>query len=93
MRAELLQEHLTVCDPMDCSPPVSFVHGDSSDKNTEVGCHFLLKGNLPDPGKPGSKPRLFRRLHRQAVETGREAPPGKPLNQLTWAQILTLENA
>ena len=29
-------------DPMDCSPPGSFVHGDSPDKNTGVGCHFLL---------------------------------------------------
>ena len=23
---------------------------DSSGKNTEVGCHALLEGNLPDPG-------------------------------------------
>ena len=29
-------------NPMDCSPPGSFVHGDSPDKNTGVGCHFLL---------------------------------------------------
>jgi len=32
----------TICDPMDCSPPSSSVHGDSPSKNTEVGCHFLL---------------------------------------------------
>ena len=31
---------LTLCDPMDCSPPGSSVHG----KNTGVGCHSLLQG-------------------------------------------------
>ena len=47
-----------VCDPMDCSPPGSSVHGDSPGKNTEVGCHFLLQGDLPDPGiEPGSLAR------------------------------------
>ena len=28
-----------LCDPMDCSPPASFVYGDSPGKNTGVGCH------------------------------------------------------
>ena len=32
------------CDPTDCSPPGSSVHGDSPGKNTGVGCHFLLQG-------------------------------------------------
>ena len=35
---------LTLCDPMDCTPPDSSVHGDSSGKNTGVGCHALLQG-------------------------------------------------
>ena len=34
----------TLCDPMDCSPPGSSVHGDSPGKNTGVGCHTLLQG-------------------------------------------------
>ena len=34
----------TLCDPMDCSPPGSSVHGDSPGKNTGVGCHFLFQG-------------------------------------------------
>ena len=34
----------TLCDPMDCSPPGSSVHGDSPGKNTAVSCHFLLQG-------------------------------------------------
>ena len=32
------------CDPMDCSPPGSSVHGDYLGKNTGLGCHFLLQG-------------------------------------------------
>ena len=34
---------LTLCDPMDYSPPGSSVMGFCS-KNTGVGCHFLLQG-------------------------------------------------
>ena len=34
---------LTLCDPMDCSPPGSSIHGDSPGKNTRVGCHALLQ--------------------------------------------------
>ena len=34
----------TLCNPMDWSPPGSFVHGDSPGKNAGVGCHFLLQG-------------------------------------------------
>ena len=33
-----------LCNHMDCSPPGSSVHGDSSGKNTGVGCHDLLQG-------------------------------------------------
>ena len=58
-----------------------------SGKNTGVGCHFLLQGNLLDPGiKPASpwSPAMtggffFFFLTRK--------PPGKPLNNLTAAKI------
>ena len=43
----------TLCDPMDCSPPGSSVHGDSPGKNTGVCCHALFQGSL----NPGIKPR------------------------------------
>ena len=33
---------VTLCDPMDCSPPGSSVHVDSLVKNTGVGCHTLF---------------------------------------------------
>ena len=45
----------TVCNPMDCSPPGSSVHGifqeritglGEKKKNTGVGCHLLLKGTF-----------------------------------------------
>ena len=35
-----------LCDPMDCSPPGSSVHGNFV-KNTGVGSHFLLQGIFP----------------------------------------------
>ena len=40
----ITQSYLTLCDPMDCSPPGSSVYGDSSGKNTGVGCHALFQG-------------------------------------------------
>ena len=44
----------TLCDPMDCSPPGIFVHGDSPGRNTGVGCHALLQGIFPTQGlNPG----------------------------------------
>ena len=45
---------LTLCDPMDHSPPSSPVHGDSPGKNTRVGYHTLLQGIFPTQGlNPG----------------------------------------
>ena len=35
---------LTLCNPMDCSPPGFLCPWDSPGKNTGVGCHFLLQG-------------------------------------------------
>ena len=37
------QSCLTLCDPMDCSPPSFSVHWDSQGKKTGVGCHALKK--------------------------------------------------
>ena len=44
----------TLCNPMECSPPGSSVHGDSPGKNTEVSCHALLQEIFPTQGwSPG----------------------------------------
>ena len=50
----VVQLCLTFCDSMDCSPSDSSVHGDSSGKNTGVGCCALLQGIFPTQGSnPG----------------------------------------
>ena len=41
--AKSLQSCLTLCDPIDGSPPGSPRPWDSPGKNTGVGCHFLLQ--------------------------------------------------
>ena len=49
-----LQLCFTLCNPMDYSPPGSFVHEFSLGKNTGVGCHALLQGIFPTQGSnPG----------------------------------------
>ena len=45
--AESLRSYPTLCNPMDCSPPGSSVHGDSPGKNIGVDCHALLQGSSP----------------------------------------------
>ena len=50
VHAKSLQSCLTLCDPIDCSPPGSSVHGDSPGKNTAMGCHFLFQGIFPIQG-------------------------------------------
>ena len=40
----------TLCDPMDCSPPGSPVHGDSPGKNPGVGLPCPSPGDLSNPG-------------------------------------------
>ena len=48
------QLYPTFCDPIDCNPPGSSVHGDSSGKNNGGGCSFLLQGIFPTQGSnPG----------------------------------------
>ena len=57
----------TLCNPMDCSPPGSSVHGDSPGKNTGVGYHALLQGIFPtqglNPGLPYCRQILYHLSH------------------------------
>ena len=57
------QSCLTLCDPMDHSPPGSSVHGVSPGKNTGVGCHALLQRLFLTQG---SNSHLLSLLHWQA---------------------------
>ena len=63
---------LTLCNPMDCSPPGSSVPGDSPGKNTGVGCHASSRGSF----NPGIKPRS----PALQVNSSLPEPPGKPKN-------------
>ena len=47
MLRSVAQSCLTLCDPMDGSPPGSSVHADSPGKNAGVGCHALLQDETP----------------------------------------------
>ena len=59
----ITQSYPTLCDPMDCSPSASSVHGDSLGKKTGVGCHDLLQGIFPiqrsNPGPPHCRQILY----------------------------------
>ena len=70
----VIQLCLTLCDPMDCSLPGSSICRDSPGKNTRVGCHALLQGNLPDTR---STLRLLCLLYWEAGSLPL-VPPGKP---------------
>ena len=68
----IIQSCLTLCDPMDCSPPGSSVHEDSPGKNPGSGLPCPLPGALPNPGiKPMSS----------ALQVDSLPPelPGKPI--------------
>ena len=65
------QSCLTLCDPMDCSPPRSPVHG-ILQQDYWSGLPFPSPGNLPDPGIEPRSPTL------QAGALTSE-PRGKPL--------------
>ena len=71
--AKSLQLCLTLCNPMDCSPPGSSVNDDSPGKNNGVGCHALLQGIFLTQGL---NPRLLHLLNWQAGSLPL-VPPGK----------------
>ena len=66
MHAKSLQSYLTLCDPMDCKPPGSSVHGI---------LHALLQGIFPTQALNS---HLLHPLHGQTGSLP-PAPPGKPL--------------
>ena len=59
----VIQSRLTLCNPMDCSPPGSSVHEDSTGKNTEMGCHALLQEIFPTSGLNSGLPHCRRTLY------------------------------
>ena len=64
---------LTLCDPIDCSPPGSSVHGDSPGKKTGVGYHALLQRIFPTQGSNPGLPHcmwILYHLSHQGSPTG-----------------------
>ena len=70
----VIQSCLTLCDPMDCSPPGSSVHGILQAWILEWDCHVLLHGIFLIQGW---SPSLLYLLHWQ-VGSLPSLPPGKP---------------
>ena len=60
----------TLCDPVDCSPPISSVHGDSPGKNVGMGCDAILQGIFPtqgsNPGHPHCRQTLYHLSHQRS---------------------------
>ena len=74
VHAQLLRFCPSLCDTVDCSLTDSYVHGDSSGKNTGVDCHTLLQEIFLTQE---SNPHLLCLLHWQ-VGSLPLAPPRKP---------------
>ena len=54
----VVQLCLTLCSPMDCSPPGSSVHGDYPSKKYWRGLPCPFPGDLPNPAMELRSPRL-----------------------------------
>ena len=60
----IAQSYPILCNPMDCSPPGSYVHGILQARILEWVAHSLLLGNLPNPEiEPGSSALQADSLH------------------------------
>ena len=68
--SEVIQSCLTLCDPMDCSPPGSSVHGILQARILEWVA-TPSPGDLPHPGMEPRPPTL-------QVDSLPSEPPGKP---------------
>ena len=69
---EVIQSCPTLCNPIDCGLLGSSIRPwDFPGKSTGVGCHFLLQGDLPDPGIKPRSPAF-------QTDTLTPEPPGKP---------------
>ena len=72
----------TLCDPMNCSPPGSAVHGDPPGENTGVGYHPLFQGIFPTQGSHSGLPHCRRILYRLSHQ-------GSPTLPTVWTKCRT----
>ena len=73
------QSCLTLCDPIDCSLPGSFVHGIFHGKNTGGSYHALLQKIFPTHIKPTS---LVSPVLAEGFFT--TVPPGQPSSKMSF---------
>ena len=59
---------VTLCDPMVCNLPGSWVHGDSPSKNIGVDCHALLQRMFPTQGSNLALPHCRQILYHLSYE-------------------------
>ena len=71
VKSEVAQLCPTLCDPVDCSPPGSSVHGILQARILEWVAISFSRGSLPDPGIEPRSPAL-------QADTLTSEPPGKP---------------
>ena len=81
VKALAVQSCLTLCDPMDCSPPGSSVHGILQARILDWVAMPSSMGGLPDPGIEPRSPTL------QADSLPSE-PPGKPASSFRCSLFL-----
>ena len=80
--AKSLQSCLTLCDPIDGGPPGSPVRGILRDKNTGVGCHFLLQCMKVKSESDVAQSCLT------LCDPIDGSPPGSPVSGILQARIL-----
>ena len=83
--AAAAQSCLTLCDPMNCSPPGSSVHGISQPRMLEWVAISSFPGELPDPGTEPASPAL------QADSSPAE-PSRKPPHYMISMQVKATPN-
>ena len=74
MHAKSLQSYLTLCNPVDCSPPGSSVHGVSQARKLEWVAISSSRGS--------SRPRDGTQVSRIAGRLFTTEPPGKPVMRI-----------
>ena len=79
----ITQSCLTLCDPMNSSPPDSSVHGGFPGKTTGVGCHAFLQGIFPTQGSNSGLPHCRWILYCLS----HQGSPGKDIALSIWTFV------
>ena len=87
------QSCASLCDPMDCSPPDTSVHGDSPGNNTGVNCHAVLQRILPAQGpNPGLMHCwwiLYQLSHQRSLMLGKFEDKRRGQQRMRWLDSIT----